>query len=166
MRTMAQHKPVKTNAMRMLDTAGIRYAVREYEVDERDLSGERVAQTLGLDPAAVFKTLVLKGDKTGHVVACIPVAASLDLKALARHSGNKSVEMTHVKDLFALTGYIRGGCSPLGMKKKFPTYFDETILLVERVNVSAGQRGAQIELAPDDLLRVTDGQTAPLRMQR
>lgn len=159
---MAQNKIGKTNAIRILDTAKVEYSLKAYTVNEDDLLGVHVAQQLGLDPDTVFKTLVLKGDKTGHLVACIPVAATLDLKALARVSGNKSVEMAHVKDLFALTGYIRGGCSPIGMKKKFPTFFDETIILFDRIYVSAGQRGLQVSLAPDDLLQVTDGKTAAL----
>lgn len=159
---MAQHKIGKTNAMRILDTAKITYTVREYEPEEADHLGEHVARSLGLDPDAVFKTLVLKGDKTGYLVACIPVAKTLDLKALARVSGNKSVEMIAVKELFPLTGYLRGGCSPIGMKKKFPTYFDETVILFDQVNVSAGQRGMQLALAPQDLLAASQGITAEL----
>lgn len=159
---MAQRKAGKTNAMRMLDTAKIAYSVREYEPEEGDHLGEQVAKSLGLDPDAVFKTLVLKGDKNGYLVACIPVAKTLDLKALARVSGNKSVEMIAVKELFPLTGYLRGGCSPIGMKKKFPTYFDETIILFDQVNVSAGQRGMQLALAPQDLLAASQGITAEL----
>lgn len=145
-------KTVKTNALRMLDKAKIRYETREYEVDENDLSGEHVAAQLGLDPATVFKTLVLSGDKTGYLVACIPVAASLDLKALARVSGNKNVAMVHVKDLFALTGYVRGGCSPVGMKKRFPTWFDASCRSLPAVAVSAGQRGLQMIVETDKLL--------------
>ena len=145
-------KTVKTNALRMLDKAKVSYITREYEVDENDLSGEHVAAQLGLDPAAVFKTLVLTGDRTGPIVACIPVAATLDLKALARVSGNKSVEMVHVKDLFALTGYVRGGCSPVGMKKKFPVWFDKSCLEQSELTVSAGQRGLQMVVETDALL--------------
>lgn len=152
----------KTNAMRMLDKLKIPYTYKAYEVDENDLSGEHIARQLQMDPAMLFKTLVAKGDRTGYVVACIPVAATLDLKALARVSGNKSVEMLHVKDLLGVTGYIRGGCSPVGMKKHFPTYADEAILSLETVSVSAGQRGLQMLLKPADLLKAADARTAPL----
>lgn len=155
-------KTVKTNALRMLDKAKIRYSTREYEVDENDLSGEHVAAQLGLDPVSVFKTLVLSGDKTGHIVACIPVAASLDLKALARASGNKSVEMVHVKDLFALTGYVRGGCSPVGMKKKLPTWFDESCLALQELTVSAGQRGLQMVVETSELLAAAGASCAKI----
>lgn len=155
-------KPTKTNALRLLDKAKIAYETRTYEVDENDLSGEHVAAQLGQDPAAVFKTLVLLGDRTGHLVACIPVAKTIDLKALARASGNKSVEMIHVKDLFALTGYVRGGCSPLGMKKKFPVFFDASALVLPRITLSAGQRGLQMIVETRDLLAVTGASCAKL----
>jgi Cys-tRNA(Pro)/Cys-tRNA(Cys) deacylase len=148
---MADKTP-KTNAMRILDKAKISYEVLTYEVDESDLSGEHIAEQLSLDPAMLFKTLVLKGDKKGHLVACIPVAETVDLKALARVSGNKSVEMVQVKELFGLTGYIRGGCSPIGMKKKFPTYFDETVIIEEKITISAGVRGAQLLLLSEELI--------------
>ena len=141
---MAKKKIDKTNAMRILDRSKIPYEIMTYTVDESDLSGEHAAAELGLDPERVFKTLVLKGDKKGYLVAVIPVNATLDLKALARVSGNKSVEMIHVKELFDLTGYIRGGCSPIGMKKLFPT---DTIVF------SAGQRGMQIVLPHADLVK-------------
>lgn len=157
-------KENKTNAMRMLDKAKVPYQVMTYEVDEDDLSGEHAAQVTGLDPDTMFKTLVLKGDKTGHVVACIPVLATLDLKKLAQVSGNKKVEMIHVKELQPLTGYVRGGCSPVGMKKQFPTYMDETIELWDTVALSGGQRGMQILVAPADILQVTGAKTAALTM--
>lgn len=142
---------VKTNAMRMLDSAGISYTTAEYEVDESDLSGLHIAQETGLDPDRVFKTLVARGDKNGITVFCIPVGAELDLKKCAAVSGNKSVEMIHVKELPGLTGYIRGGCSPVGMKKKYPTFIDETAILFDTVAVSGGMRGLQIIVEPQTL---------------
>ena len=158
---MADKTP-KTNAMRILDKAKISYEVLTYEVDESDLSGEHIAEQLSLDPAMLFKTLVLKGDKKGHLVACIPVAETVDLKALARVSGNKSVEMVQVKELFGLTGYIRGGCSPIGMKKKFPTYIHESMILCDKVGVSGGLRGIQLILKPEELIKAAQGQVADL----
>ena len=146
-------KPVKTNAMRMLESAGLDFKIVTYEVDEEDLSGVHVANTCGLPVEQVFKTLVTHGDKTGYLVACIPVEAELDLKALAAVSGNKKVDMIAVKELLPLTGYIRGGCSPVGMKKPFPTYFDETAELFDWISVSAGMRGAQILIEPMSLVR-------------
>ncbi len=159
---MAKKKIDKTNAMRILDRSKIPYEIMTYTVDESDLSGEHAAAELGLDPKRVFKTLVLKGDKKGHMVAVIPVDGTLDLKALARVSGNKSVEMIHVKELFDLTGYIRGGCSPIGMKKLFPTYLDESCMVFETIVFSAGQRGMQIVAAPADLVRTVNGQVCAL----
>ena len=159
---MAKNKIDKTNAMRILDRSKIPYEIMTYTVDESDLSGEHAAAELGLDPKRVFKTLVLKGDKKGHLVAVIPVDGTLDLKALARVSGNKSVEMIHVKELFDLTGYIRGGCSPIGMKKLFPTYLDESCMVFETIVFSAGQRGMQIVAAPADLVRTVNGQVCAL----
>lgn len=141
--------------MRILDRAKVEYEILTYPVDENDLSGEHIAQQLQMDPEVLFKTLVLKGDRRGWLVACIPVAETLDLKALARVSGNKSVEMVHVKELFALTGYIRGGCSPIGMKKKFPTYVHCSAKSHNWIGVSGGQRGIQLLLKPDDLLRAS-----------
>ena len=147
----------KTNAMRMLDAAGIAYESIEYEVDESDLSGESVARKVGVDSDRVFKTLVLRSDAGDHLVACVPVSTELDLKSLASASCRKSVAMIPVKDLLSLTGYVRGGCSPVGMKKSFPTYFDETVLLHDRIAVSAGIRGLQLLIAPEDLLRFVGG---------
>ena len=141
----------KTNAMRLLDAAKVTYTVRTYDFDESDLSGVHAAEALGMPPETVFKTLVARGDKTGFAVFCIPVAEELDLKKAARVSGNKAVEMLHVKELLPTTGYIRGGCSPIGMKKKFPTYLDETAMLFPEIAVSAGQRGMQLLLHPDTL---------------
>lgn len=141
----------KTNAVRLLEAAGISFKTAEYEADESDLSGVHAAEMLGQPVEQVFKTLVLKGDKSGYFVCCIPVAMELDLKKAAKVSGNKKCEMLHVKDLLGVTGYVRGGCSPVGMKKKFPTYIDETALLFEEIAVSAGVRGMQVIVAPKAL---------------
>lgn len=154
--------PLKTNAMRLLETAGCTYEHLEYEYDEGDLSGVHAAEAMGMDPDTVFKTLVVKGDRRGILVFCIPVAAELDLKKCAAVAGDKRVEMVHVKELLGLTGYIRGGCSPVGMKKKYPTYIDETAEIFDAICVSAGQRGHQIRLSPADLQRVTDASFADL----
>ena len=142
----------KTNAMRMLDGAKIPYEVRTYEFEETDLAGIHAADAVGMPYETVFKTLVARGDKTGFVVFCIPVAEELDLKKAARASKNKSVELLHVKDLLPTTGYIRGGCSPIGMKKPFPTYIDETAQLYDEIGVSAGCRGCQVLLDPIQLV--------------
>jgi Cys-tRNA(Pro)/Cys-tRNA(Cys) deacylase len=142
----------KTNAARLLDKAGVSYKLIPYEFDENDLAAQHVADSLGQDIARVFKTLVLHGDRTGHVVCVVPGNAEVDLKALAKASGNKKVEMIPMKDLLSVTGYIRGGCSPVGMKKRFPTYFHTTALNFETIYVSAGVRGLQIEIAPADLI--------------
>lgn len=147
---------VKTNAMRLLDADKIKYRSETYEYDENDLSGVTVAAKLSMPPEQLFKTLVTKGDKTGYMVFCIPVAEELDLKKAAVCSKNKKIEMLHVKDLLPVTGYIRGGCSPIGMKKKFPTFIDETAQLFDEIGVSAGVRGCQIIISPDDLLKYTD----------
>ena len=141
----------KTNAVRLLEAAGIFFKTAEYAVDESDLSGIHAAEMLGLPAEQVFKTLVLKGDKSGYFVCCIPVAEELDLKKAAKISGNKKCEMLHVKDLLCVTGYVRGGCSPVGMKKKFPTYIDETAALFDEIAVSAGARGMQVILNPEAL---------------
>lgn len=141
----------KTNAMRLLDAAGISYHTSEYEYDESDLSGVHAAESIGLPPDQVFKTLVTRGDKTGPAVFCIPVHLELDLKKAAAVSGNKKLEMIHLKELLGLTGYVRGGCSPIGMKKKFPTFVDETAVLFDEIAVSAGMRGQQILIAHDSL---------------
>jgi Cys-tRNA(Pro)/Cys-tRNA(Cys) deacylase len=153
---MKEAKKEKTNVMRLLEAAGIAFRTMEYEVDENDLSGVHVAEQIGEDPDAVFKTLVLKGEKTGYLVCCIPVAEELDLKKVARAAGDKKVEMIPMKELLPTTGYIRGGCSPIGMKKKFPTYIEETAILFDEIAVSAGVRGQQIILNPDDLVRYVD----------
>ena len=146
----------KTNAMRLLDAAKVPYRTAEYDYDESDLSGVHAAQSIGMPEEQVFKTLVTRGDKTGLIVFCIPVAEELDLRKAAAVSGNKKVEMVHVKELLGLTGYIRGGCSPIGMKKKYPTYVDETVILHDEIAVSAGQRGVQLILSPADLIAYID----------
>jgi Cys-tRNA(Pro)/Cys-tRNA(Cys) deacylase len=143
----------KTNAMRILDQLKIEYVPYEYEPDENDLSGVHIAHQIGLPEDQVFKTLVARGDRTGIHVFCIPVCFELDLKKAAKVTGDKRIEMVHVKELLALTGYIRGGCSPVGMKKKYPTYFDETCELYDEIAVSAGERGHQMLVPPMDLAR-------------
>ena len=152
----------KTNAARLLDKAGIRYNLIPYEVDENDLAAQHVADSLGQNIECVFKTLILHGDKTGYVVAVIPGNGEVDLKALAKVSGNKKVEMIPMKDLLSVTGYIRGGCSPVGMKKRFPTYFHNTALAFEIIYVSAGVRGLQLEISPSELIRFVDAQVAEI----
>lgn len=155
-------RPVKTNAARLLDRLEVPYDLLMVPVDESDLSAVTVAQRLGADPACVFKTLVARGDRTGVLMACIPAAAELDLKALAATSGNKHVEMVHLKEVFPLTGYIRGGCSPLAAKKAYPVFVDDSAARYDHIHVSAGQRGVQLRLAPTDLLRAAHAELAPL----
>jgi Cys-tRNA(Pro)/Cys-tRNA(Cys) deacylase len=149
---------VKTNAARILDAAGIHYELREYTVEEDDLSAPRVAEKIGMPPEQVFKTLVVRGDRSGVMLASIPANTELDLKALAATSGNKKVELVAVKEVLGLTGYIRGGVSPLGVRKPYPFYLDETAILWDVISVSAGVRGCQLILAPDHLIRVLDAQ--------
>lgn len=155
-------KPVKTNAARILDREGVAYTLIPYEVDEEDLSAAHLAAQLGQELARIFKTLVLKGDKSGYLVCVIPGGAELDLKKAAKVSGNKSCAMIPMKDLQKVTGYVRGGCSPLGMKKAFPTHMHESALLEESIYVSAGQRGVQLLVNPEDLIRVTGAVVADL----
>ena len=156
---------VKTNAMRMLDKAKIEYRTKEYEVDENDLSGSHAADMMGVDHGSVFKTLVLKGEKTGYLVCCIPVDAELDLKKTARAAGDKKVEMIPMKDLLAVTGYIRGGCSPIGMKKLFPTFVEESAVLYDEIAISAGLRGQQILISPQTLVTFIRGKFASLTFE-
>ena len=155
-------KTTKTNAARLLDQKKIAYELITYEVDENDLGAEHIAQQLGQPIERLFKTLVLRGDKTGLIVCVIPGAEEVDLKKAAKVTGNKKVEMIHVKELLPLTGYIRGGCSPIGMKKALPTWFHESIMNYESVYCSAGQRGLQFRLAPADLVRAAGGTLADL----
>lgn len=152
----------KTNAARILDNLGIDYEIKTYEVDENDLSAVHVAETAGLDINSVFKTLVTRGDKTGVIMAVIGGAEEIDLKALAKASGNKSVEMIALKELLPLTGYIRGGCSPLGAKKNYPVYLDSNALTQEKISISAGQRGMQLILKPQDLITAANAKVADL----
>lgn len=146
----------KTNAARLLDKEGIKYELVPYEVDENDLSAISVAAKLGQNVEQVFKTLVLSGDKTGVFVCIIPGAEELDLKKASQISGNKNAQMIPVKSILELTGYMRGGCSPLGMKKKYPSYIDETCLLYDYIYVSAGLRGLQLKIDSNDLIKVAD----------
>jgi Cys-tRNA(Pro)/Cys-tRNA(Cys) deacylase len=148
----------KTNAVRLLEAASIHYEIREYEVDENDLSAPHVAEKIGMPSAQVFKTLVARGDRTGVLMASIPADADLDMKALATVSGNKHVELVPVKEVLGLTGYIRGGVSPVGTKKPYPFYIDETAVLWDVISVSAGMRGMQMLVAPADLVRITEAQ--------
>lgn len=147
----------KTNAARQLDALGIEYEIREYVVDESDLSAENVARKVGMPPEQVFKTLVAKGDRNGVCFAVIPGDVQLDLKALARLSGDRKIDTVPLKDVQPLTGYIRGGVTALAAKKAYPVYVDETIELFDRISISAGIRGAQLILAPDGYLRATHG---------
>lgn len=141
----------KTNAMRLLEAAKIPFDIMEYEVDESDLSGNSIAQKTGKDPSQVFKTLVFSGEKNGFGVCCIPTCEELDLKKTAKAFGEKKVEMLHVKDLLKTTGYIRGGCSPVGMKKQFATVIDETAELFDKIYISAGVRGTMLGISPQAL---------------
>ena len=149
-----------TNAMRLLRQADIEFDTSTYEVDESDLSGVHLAQMLGVDVDCVFKTLVTRSDKRNIYVFCIPAAQELDLKKCAAAVGEKKIEMTQVKELLGLTGYIRGGCSPVGMKKKFPTVFDETAQLFDKIYVSAGQRGVQMIVDPMQLAEYVEAKFA------
>jgi len=152
----------KTNAARLLDQAKIQYELISYEFDENDLSAPHVAEALNEPIEQVFKTLVLKGDKNGHFVCVIPGDGEVDLKKAARVSGNKNCDLIPQKDLLPLTGYIRGGCSPVGMKKHFPTYIHETCLLYDYIFVSAGQRGLQMKIGTTDLVEITKAETVEI----
>jgi Cys-tRNA(Pro)/Cys-tRNA(Cys) deacylase len=153
---------MKTNAMRMLDTLGIPYEIREYEVDPDDLSAERVAGDIGLPAEQVFKTLVARGDRQGVLLAVVPANAEVDFKALARQSNNRTVELVSLKEVQPLTGYIRGGMTALAGKRDYPVYVDEQIELFDVVAVSAGVRGTQMLLAPADYLRATRASVGPI----
>jgi Cys-tRNA(Pro)/Cys-tRNA(Cys) deacylase len=152
----------KTNAVRMLEADLIPHSLHTYEVDESDLSGITVANKIGADPDSVFKTLVAIGDKTGINIFCIPVTTELNLKKAASASGNKKIEMVNVKNLFELTGYIRGGCSPIGMKKKYPVFIDESVNLFSEIYISAGTKGMQVKLSPDNLKKIVNALIAEL----
>ena len=155
-------KAIKTNVLRHLDAHKIPYETREYDVSDENYDGKLIAAKSGLDPAMVYKTLVLTGDKLKHLVCVIPVEKELDLKAVARATGNKSVAMLPQKDLLPLTGYLRGGCSPIGMKKAFPTFIQQDAETLERISVSAGVRGCQVILAVDALMGCTNARFAEL----
>ena len=146
----------KTNAVRLVEQAGIPCRTMEYAYDEADLSGLHAAEAVNMPPEQVFKTLVARGEKRGILVFCIPVCCALDLKKAAKAARDKKIEMVHMKELLPLTGYIRGGCSPIGMKKTYPTFIDETAQLYDEIAVSAGMRGQQLILSPDDLIDYTD----------
>lgn len=152
----------KTNAMRLLEQSRIPFRTAQYDYDESDLSGLHVAEQTGMPAEQVFKTLVAQGDKTGFLVFCIPVCCELNLRKAAAVSGNKKVELIAVKELLPLTGYLRGGCSPIGMKKRFPTFVEETAQLYEWIAVSAGVRGQQILLSPEDLINFIKAEFADL----
>lgn len=152
----------KTNVARLLDKAKVSYELIPYEVDENDLAAQHVAEELGEDLHQVFKTIVLHGDKTGYLVCVLPGNCEVNLKKAAKVSGNKKVETIPMKELLPVTGYIRGGCSPIGMKKHFPTYFHTSALQFDHIYVSAGQRGIQIKIAPADLIRESRGEVADI----
>ncbi len=155
-------KSVKTNVLRHLDAHRIPYDTREYDVSDENYDGKLIAQKVGLNPQMVYKTLVLTGDRLKHLVCVIPVEKELDLKAVARATGNKSVAMLPQKDLLPLTGYLRGGCSPIGMKKAFPTFVQEDAATLERISVSVGVRGCQVILAVNALMEATSARFAAL----
>jgi Cys-tRNA(Pro)/Cys-tRNA(Cys) deacylase len=157
---------MKTNAARLLDRLGISYELREYEVDESDLRAERVARQIGLPLEQVFKTLVVRGDRRGILLAVVPGDSELDLRALARAADDRRVEMVPLKEVQPLTGYIRGGVTALACKKDYPVYIDETCELFDVISISAGVRGTQILLAPQDYLRVTQATPADLAREK
>ena len=159
-------KEIKTNVMRLLETAHVPYTAHEYPHGKEAVDGVTVAALLGQEPACVFKTLVTKGSGRDYYVFVVPVAEELDLKKCARSVGEKAVEMIPVKDITKVTGYVRGGCSPLGMKKPFTTVFHQTAQDIAHIIVSAGKIGYQIDLAPKDLIRLTNGQTADIVKQK
>lgn len=152
----------KTNAMRLLDQAKISYKALEYEWDEENFGGQHAAEQVGLPMEQVFKTLVARGDKKGIMVFCIPVDSELNLKKAAQVAKDKKVEMIHVKELLGLTGYIRGGCSPIGMKKKYPTFIDETAILFDEIAVSAGVRGCQLLIDREKLVEYVEASLADI----
>ena len=159
---MNNNEAHKTNAARILDSMGISYALHSYDVDESDLSAVHAAMMLGAEPYSVFKTLTARKDRREVCMFCIPGPAELDLKKAAKASGCKSLEMVPLKELFALTGYVRGGCSPIGAKKPYPVYVDELAFAFDTVFVSAGRRGMNFELKPDELVLATEATVADL----
>lgn len=155
-------KPQKTNAARILDQLKIHYELIPYEVDESDLGATHIAEILGQDIATIFKTLVLRGDRTGIFVCVIPGAEEVDLKKAARVTGNKSCDMVHMKELLGLTGYIRGGCSPIGMKKPYPVFIHHSCMEHSFIHISAGQRGLQFKISPADVILASHAAEADL----
>lgn len=153
---MKKKKVIKTNAVRMVEQAKIPYVIHEYDVDTAHLDALHAADGMGIPVEEVYKTIVLTGDRTGHLVACIAAHKELDLKQVAKISGNKRVELLSLDQLEPLTGYVRGGCSPIGMKKKFPTFIEESAIHHKTIRISAGKRGLQMELAPKDLQKMTE----------
>ncbi|MGP1386379.1 MAG: Cys-tRNA(Pro) deacylase [Thainema sp.] len=157
---------MKTNAARLLDTLSIEYEILEYEVDPDDLAAESVAEKVGLPPEQVFKTLVVRGDRNGICFAVIPSNTELDLKALAKATGDRKVETVSLKEVQPLTGYIRGGVTVLGAKKNYPAYVDETVYLFDKIAVSVGKRGGMLYLSPDDYLRATEAKTGAIAREK
>lgn len=157
-------KTEKTNAARLLDRAGIQYTLVPYEVDESDLAATHVAESLGEPIERVFKTLVLRGDRTGHFVCVIPGDKEVNLKTAARISGNKSADLIPMKELLPTTGYIRGGCTPIGMKRRFPTFIDSSCEPFDHIYISAGVRGLQLRLSPADLVTYVDAELCELTL--
>ena len=152
----------KTNAIRLLEAAGVDFEVLSYTVDEEDLSATHAAELLGVDPDRVFKTILLSGERTGPFVCIVPGTCEVDLKKAAAAAGDKAASPLALRDLEGLTGYIRGACSPIGMKRRFPTYMDETALLFDRISVSAGKRGLQLWVKPEDLARIAEAVLADI----
>lgn len=157
---------MKTNAARLLDNLNIEYEILEYEVDPDDLAAESVAEKVGLPPEQVFKTLVVRGDHNGICFAVIPSNTELDLKALAKVTGDRKVETVSLKEVQPLTGYIRGGVTVLGAKKNYPAYVDETVSLFDKIAVSVGKRGGMLYLSPDDYLRATEAKTGAIAREK
>ena len=156
----------KTNAVRILESMKIPFELLEYDIDENELSAEDAAAKTGIAEERTFKTLCCRGDKSGVIMVCVPAGCELDFKALAAASGNKSAELVHLKEVQGLTGYIRGGCSPLGTKKKYPVIVDESALRFDYITVNAGHRGLLFKLAPADLIRAAGAKSAPVVRQR
>ncbi|MEG1800166.1 MAG: Cys-tRNA(Pro) deacylase [Synergistaceae bacterium] len=152
----------KTNAVRIMEASKVPFELLEYEIDEEALSAEDAAAKTNIPEEQTFKTLCAHGDKNGVMMVCVPAGRELDFKKLASASGNKSAELVHLKEVNGLTGYIRGGCSPIGTKKKYPVYIDETAILFDYITVNAGQRGLLFKLNPEDLIKVTEAQAADI----
>lgn len=152
----------KTNAVRQLESKKIPFELLEYEIDEELLSAEDAAAKTGIPEERTFKTLCCRGDKTGVMMVCVPAGRELDFKALAAASGNKSAELVHLKEVQGLTGYVRGGCSPLGTKKKYPVIIDDSAMTFDFITVNAGHRGLLFKLAPADLVKATEAKLAPI----